>query len=107
MQCIGSIVHIQDVLSALHHEAAQCDPVGHAAHRGPQVIIAQDYVFHPPIPPSAAHGPDDGAQGQDLHAHQGGLEDPQVDAAQPGHLPPLLMAHLSHPGPHNNNDIEL
>lgn len=61
-----------------------------------QVIVAQDHVFHLAILPSAAHRPDDGTQGEKLHPHLGGLEDPQVHRTQARHLSPLLMAYLSH-----------
>lgn len=67
-----------------------------------QVIIAQDYVLHLAILPSAAHTFYDGTQSEDLHPHLGGLEDPQVHTALAGHLSPLLMAHLSHLGPSDN-----
>ena len=63
-----------------------------------QVIVAQDYVLHLTILPSALHRPDDGTQGEHLHPHLGGLQHPQVHTALGEPLPPTLVAYLSHPG---------
>lgn len=69
-----------------------------------QVIIAQDYIFHLPMLPSAVHRPDDCTQGEDLHLQLGRLEGPQLHTAQAGHLSPLLMVYLSHLGPCSQQD---